>query len=160
MTQTRYARIGTSAVFTLIGMVFLVAAYSGGGAGAGNLAAGDTPNALPRILLMIWVGLGIVDLFRLSFTSAAEKKGEDDAELPGTAILGVMVLALVLAIAIVFAGYLVPVLIILPLLLYLTGTRTPFAFVLSYLLMGPALWFLFHHLLGIRLPILLSGGLL
>ncbi|MCB8840397.1 tripartite tricarboxylate transporter TctB family protein [Aurantimonas sp. VKM B-3413] len=163
MTHVRSSRFLISAGFTLVGVVFLVAAFAGGGAGSGNLAAGDTPDALPRILLFAWVGLGLADLVRQLFAGRGRAEVADGGVAGETAqsgVLGVMALALLLAVAIVFAGYLVPVLVVLPLLLYATGTRSPFAFLLSFLVLGPGLWFLFQHVLEIRLPSLLPGGLL
>lgn len=166
VTQLRAAPFLVSCGFTLLGAVFLVVAFTTGG-GRGNLAAGDTPDALPRILLFAWVGLGLADILRQvvgSRTSSPATDG-DPAEgvrdkSQGSALAGVMALTLVLSIAIVFAGYLLPVLICLPVILFLTGTRKAMPFAAAFLLLGPGLWFLFHHMLGIRLPILLPGGLL
>ena len=160
MTRSRAPQLAVSFGFTLLGLVFLFAAFAGKGGGQGNLAAGDTPDALPRILLFAWVGLGIADLLR-QFLAMRAADAPPEADEPGKpAVLTVMALSLVLAISIVFGGYLLPILICLPLILFMTGTRSPLALALAFLVLGPGLWFLFHHLLQIRLPVLLSGGVL
>ncbi|MBP0618029.1 tripartite tricarboxylate transporter TctB family protein [Jiella mangrovi] len=161
MNDSRAVRLSISSGVCLVGAAFLVSAFAGAGAGDGNLAAGDTPDALPRILLIAWVGLALADIARQLLSARSERVAADpaDAGLRNSHVGIVMAVSLALAIAIVFLGYLVPIVIALPLLLYLTGTRAPVAFAASFLLLGPGLWLLFHHLLGIRLPILMSGGL-
>ena len=62
VTQLRAAPFLVSCGFTLLGAVFLVVAFTTGG-GRGNLAAGDTPDALPRILLFVYMVLFFVTSF-------------------------------------------------------------------------------------------------
>ena len=161
MNHSRIVRLAISSSVCLVGAAFLVSAFAGAGAGTGNLAAGDTPDALPRILLFAWVGLALADIVQQLLAGRSDRVPAGGAEtgVRQAHVALVMVISLAMAIAIVFFGYLIPILIGLPLLLYVTGTRSPVAFAASFLLLGPGLWLLFHHLLGIRLPILMSGGL-
>ena len=55
-------------------------------------------------------------------------------------------------------GYAVAVTLGLGGLLWILGERDPLRFAVTLILLGPGLWAVFHHLLGLRLPLLVSGG--
>lgn len=110
---------------------------------------------LPRILLVIWIVLGIFCALYAAFWARAA--GPDRYFVGRVVLFGGILLAL--ATGILFLGYLVPMTISVAALLWCLGERQMLRFGLTLLLLGPGIWLLFHHVLGLRLPVLMSGGL-
>ncbi|MBO0663131.1 tripartite tricarboxylate transporter TctB family protein [Jiella sp. MQZ9-1] len=155
-------RLIVSAAFVVASPFFLAASLLGAAGSDMNIAAGDTSQALPHILLVVWVALGLVDLFREATTffrapAAPDSQGRSDDD--PVLVLAIMAATVGLAVAIVFFGYMVPIVLILPLLLRLAGVRSLGGGIVAFLILGPGLWWLFNDGLGIRLPALLSGGM-
>ena len=121
-----------------------------------NIAAGDAPADLPLILLTLWIMLSAFNLIR-----SLAPAGRDHFEKIGMARQSPMILTLAATILGMLAfGYLIPVSVGLAVILVLLGERRPLIFATAWLVLGPGLWFLLHHVLQIRLPSFLSGGLL
>ena len=135
-----------------VAVAALVASFDGGG--GVNAASTDSPMRLPRILLGIWIAFGLACAIRAAVL--AEKVAP--VRPKGWAIALMAMLVSLIAGLLPVLGYLVPVTIGLAGLLYILGERNPVRGGAALLLLGPGLWFLFHHVLGLRLPVLLSGG--
>lgn len=139
----------------LIGMAFVAFISSFSGSGGINAASIDSPMRLPRILLGIWAALGLACASRVMFRGGTTESGS--LQLHRLLAFGAVLLAI--AVALPFLGYLLTVTIGLAVLLCLLGERHPVRFGAALLLLGPGLWALFHHVLGLRLPLLMSGGM-
>lgn len=125
----------------------------------GNLAATGSVIDLPSLLLIVWLALSFAALIR-SYTKACGAETADELKSREiVALLPIATVTLVMAIGTVYLGYLIPVGLGLPIVMWMLGERRPVQFIFSYLVLGPGLWFLFHHVLEIRLPSLLSGGM-
>ncbi|MGN7870654.1 tripartite tricarboxylate transporter TctB family protein [Paracoccus sp. 22332] len=121
-----------------------------------NIAAADAPADLPLILLGLWALLSAIIFIR----SLMPGQYEDIAPLGLMRQAPIVLILTVTILAMLSFGYLIPVSVGLALVLWLLGERRPLAFGLTWLVLGPGLWALLHHILQIRLPSLLSGGLL
>lgn len=136
------------------GLGLLVYSYAGASGGGINAASTDSPMQLPRILLGAWILLGLVVLVQALLKPQASSERFEDRSV--WAFMGVVT---VMAIALPFLGYLIPISLGLILLLALLRERRIVQGLVAFVLLGPGLWYLFHHALGIRLPSFLSGGL-
>lgn len=121
-----------------------------------NIAAADAPTDLPLILLGLWVLLSAIILIR----SLMPGQYTDAVALGLTRQAPIVTVLAVTILAMLSFGYLIPMSVGLALVLWLLGERRPLAFGLTWLVLGPGLWVLLHHILQIRLPSLLSGALL
>ncbi len=149
-------RPGEAAVAAgLIALAALAYAASFAAGGGVNAASTDSPMRLPRILLAIWGALGLVCLIRAVVVAAP---AEDASFAPGR-LLPFAGLVVLIVLAIPFLGYLVAAGVGVAGLLWILGERNPVRGGAAFLLLGPGLWFLFHHVLDLRLPVLLSGGM-
>ena len=139
----------------LIAVAVAMVASSFATDGGVNAASSDSPMRLPRILLGIWIALGLACAIR----AALFPEPSGDMQLQPSRILPFVGLVAVMVLLLPMLGYLVSVTLGLAGLLWILGERNPLRGGLALLLLGPGLWFLFHHVLGLRLPVLLSGGL-
>jgi hypothetical protein len=146
---------GISAVALIVGIGLLVLTLRDQQTQV-NIAAGDAPADLPLILLTLWITLSAFILIRSLVPS-----GRDRFEKIGMARQAPVIVTLAATILGMLAfGYLIPVSVGLAVLLFLLRERRPLIFAAAWLVLGPGLWFLLHHVLQIRLPSFLSGGLL
>lgn len=139
----------------MIGVAMAAFATSFSGTGGGNAASNDSPMQLPRILLVLWVVFGVICAARAVFWAEPEEAGQIHVKRT-VVFAAVLVLT---ALALPFLGYLVPVTLGLFALLWCLGERDPLRFAFTLAVLGPGLWFVFHHALGLRLPLMISGGL-
>ena len=121
---------------------------------AGMYATAPNAMVLPRVLLALWAGMAAVVL--VAEWRAAPARPAGDLR-PVLWLGGSLLLA---AVALPHVGFAVMVTPLVGLSLVAMGERRPFVLLLATALLGPALWFLFHHVLLIRLPSILRGGLL
>lgn len=135
----------------LIALALLVAG------GALSVTAWQGPASamlVPRIVLTIWcvVALGVLigELIRRVPVSKATL-----SPLPL-----LMAAVLVAAVATASLGFLIPALPLVALTLWLFRIRRPLPLILGTIAIGGGLWFLFHHVLMIRLPSLLASGVI
>ncbi|TFL16050.1 tripartite tricarboxylate transporter TctB family protein [Jannaschia formosa] len=109
---------------------------------------------LPRGLLIAWGGMAAAAM-------AAEwlRPAPSDRDGTGTALwlAGVFLAG---AIALPFAGFALTIAPVTFAALVVLGERRPLVLLAATALLGPGLWALFHHVLLIRLPSILPGGLL
>ncbi|MEL7979219.1 hypothetical protein AAG584_04205 [Vreelandella titanicae] len=71
-----------------------------------------------------------------------------------------MAAVLIAAIAVASLGFLIPSLPLVALTLWMFRLRRPLPLAVGTLVIAGGLWFLFHHVLLIRLPTLLNSGAL
>lgn len=145
--------------FGLVGLAALLMWFSFVSGGGINAASTDSPMRLPRILLGLWIILAAGCGIRAIFLPARSPDSSDDIPKHlGRAGLMVGVLFLV-ALSLPYLGYLFSVTVGLALLLLLLRETSPARFTFALLLLGPGFWALFHHILGLRLPLMVSGGM-
>jgi len=125
----------------------------------GNIIAAESTVDLPLLLLSVWIGLSAIVLIQSVVEARRGRSAEVLGEQGLVRLLPAVALVTAIAAGTVFVGYLIPVAIGLPMLLWLLGEHRPAHFIGAYLILGPGLWLLFHHILEIRLPSLLPGGL-
>ncbi|GMG85642.1 hypothetical protein LNKW23_48670 [Paralimibaculum aggregatum] len=120
-----------------------------------GFAASD-PNALvlPRIVLALIVILaGIATFQELSSRRGSEERPAGKA----TVFLGII---MIVATALMpYVGFVLSVTPLVAAVTYLLGERRWYAILGTTALAGVGFWFLFHHVLLIRLPSIASGGL-
>lgn len=109
---------------------------------------------VPRIVLTLWCGVAlaitIVEFWRAS--------GLGNWSLSALPVL--MAAMLIAAIAVASLGFLIPSLPLVALTLWMFRLRRPLPLAVGTLVIAGGLWFLFHHVLLIRLPTLLNSGAL
>ncbi|GHB14930.1 tripartite tricarboxylate transporter TctB family protein [Salinicola rhizosphaerae] len=109
---------------------------------------------VPRIVLTIWCAVAALVLIG----ECAKRLPREGGGLSPLPLL--MAAVLVAAIAMASLGFLIPILPLVALTLWLFRIQRPLPLVLGTLIIGGGLWFLFHHVLLIRLPALLTSGLI
>ena len=152
-TPSRAAR-GVAAALLLAGLLAGLLASAGLAVSQGNLASVGDPLLLPGILIVCWVALAGLILWRESRRTA----GTTDPD-PGRT-WSVILVCLLGGAAVAPFGMLLAVAFTTPAVLWLCGERSFWRLLGVATALGPGLWFLFHHVFLIRLPSLLSGGLL
>lgn len=127
-------------------------------AGAGlSITAWQGPASamlVPRIVLTIWCVVALAILIGELIRRVPVKR----ATLTPLPLL--MAAVLVAAIATASLGFLIPALPLVALTLWLFRIRRPLPLLLGTIVIGGGLWFLFHHVLMIRLPALLTNGVI
>lgn len=139
-----HPRVLTAFVLLLVGMGLSITAWQGP----------DDAMLVPRFVLAIWCAAALVVLIGELVRRAPMPKLER-SPLPL-----LMVAVLIAAVATASLGFLIPVIPLVALTLWLFRVRKPLWLVLGTLILGVGLWFLFHHILLIRLPTLLTSGLI
>ena len=112
------------------------------------------PNAmvLPQVLLALWIALGLASLaLDLRAPPASERRAYRPALLVGAGLLA-------MAVALPHAGFVLTVTPLVLASLVALGERRPLPLLAATVLLGPGLWYLFHHVLLIRLPSVATGG--
>ncbi|NIC05652.1 hypothetical protein HBJ55_09460 [Halomonas sp. DX6] len=109
---------------------------------------------VPRIVLTLWSGVALaitlVELSRVTGTGS----------WPLSTLPVLMGAVLIAAIAVASLGFLLASLPLVALTLWLFRLHRPLPMALGTLVIAGGLWFLFHHVLLIRLPTLLTSGAL
>lgn len=108
---------------------------------------------VPRIVLTIWCVVTLAVLIG-EVVRCVPLESVTLSPLPL-----LMAAVLIAAIAMASLGFLIPTLPLIGLTLWLFRIRRPLPLILGTLVIGGGLWFLFHHVLLIRLPALLTSGL-
>lgn len=108
---------------------------------------------VPRIVLTIWCVVTLAVLIG----EVVRCVPLENVTLSPLPLL--MAAVLIAAIAMASLGFLIPTLPLIGLTLWLFRIRRPLPLILGTLVIGGGLWFLFHHVLLIRLPALLTSGL-
>ena len=116
--------------------------------------AASAPNAmvLPQVLLVLWIGLGLAALVG----DLRASRRVDGGRLRPALLLAAALLAT--AVLLPRVGFLIVITPLVPACLVALGERRPVPLVGATLLLGPGLWYLFHHQLLIRLPSVATGG--
>lgn len=119
-------------------------------------AWGGPPDAMlvPRIVLSLWCGVALV----ITIVEFWRASGMGNWSLSPLPVL--MVAILVAAIAVAGLGFLIPALPLVALTLWMFRLHRPLSLAVGTLVIAGGLWFLFHHVLLIRLPTLLNSGAL
>lgn len=121
---------------------------------SGMFATAPNAMVLPRGLLILWAGLAIATLVAdLRRPTASGRDGISTA-------LWLCVILLASAAALPAIGFAATVTPLVPAALVAMGERRVLVLLLATTLLGPGLWLLFHHVLLIRLPSILPGGLM
>ena len=120
----------------------------------GIFATAPNAMALPKVLLALWAGLALAILVAEWRAEAAPASGDPRPVLwLGAMLVGAALLLPVTGFAIVVTPLVLGSLVAM-------GERRPIVLLAATALLGPGLWALFHHVLLIRLPSILPGGLL
>ena len=131
-------------------------------AGAGlSITAWQGPESamlVPRIVLTIWCVMALAILIG-ELIHPAPRQRKTQALRARSPLPLLMAAVLIAAVATASLGFLIPVLPLVALTLWLFRIRRPLPLVLGTVVIGGGLWFLFHHVLLIRLPALLTSGL-
>ncbi|MEC8916818.1 MAG: tripartite tricarboxylate transporter TctB family protein [Pseudomonadota bacterium] len=114
----------------------------------------DNAMLVPRIVLTIWCAVALAILIGELIRLVPVKR----ATLTPLPLL--MAAVLIAAIATASLGFLIPALPLVALTLWLFRIRRPLPLLLGTIVIGGGLWFLFHHVLMIRLPALLTNGVI
>lgn len=109
---------------------------------------------VPRIVLTIWCAMALAILIG-ELVRRVPVKNVTLSPLPL-----LMAAVLIAAIATAGLGFLIPALPLVALTLWLFRIRRPLPLLVGTIVIGGGLWFLFHHVLLIRLPALLTSGLI
>ncbi|WP_299260720.1 tripartite tricarboxylate transporter TctB family protein [uncultured Kushneria sp.] len=145
MTSTLFhPRVLTALALLLVGAGLSVTAWQGP----------SDAMLVPRFVLAIWCAAALVVLIGELIRRAPMPSA------PRSPLPLLMAAVLIAAIATASLGFLIPVLPLVALTLWLFRVRQPLWIALGTLILGGGLWFLFHHVLLIRLPTLLTSGLI
>ncbi|WP_148253129.1 tripartite tricarboxylate transporter TctB family protein [Aidingimonas lacisalsi] len=107
---------------------------------------------VPRVVLTLWCGVALaITLVELSHATAMSSRSLSPLPV-------LMAAVLIAAIAVASLGFLLPSLPLVALTLWLFRLRRPLPLAVGTLVIAGGLWFLFHHVLLIRLPTLLTSG--
>ena len=118
----------------------------------GVIASAPNAMTLPRALLGLWVALALA----VAVAELRARKGEvSDPVRPALWLGGLLLLAAVL---LPVAGFALAITPLVAASLVVLGERRPLPLLLATALLGPGLWYLFHHVLLIRLPSIVPGG--
>ncbi|GHC18953.1 tripartite tricarboxylate transporter TctB family protein [Aidingimonas halophila] len=109
---------------------------------------------MPRVVLTLWCGFALV----ITFVELSHATAMSSRSLSPLPVL--MAAVLIAAIAVASLGFLLPSLPLVALTLWLFRLRRPLPLAVGTLVIAGGLWFLFHHVLLIRLPTLLTSGAL
>lgn len=109
---------------------------------------------VPRIVLTLWCGVA------LAITIVEFWRALGLGSWPLSALPVLMVAMLIAAIAMASLGFLISSLPLVALTLWMFRLHRPLPLVVGTLVIAGGLWFLFHHVLLIRLPTLLTSGAL
>jgi hypothetical protein len=109
---------------------------------------------VPRVVLTLW------SVIALAITLTELSRSMPTRHWAFSPLPMLMVAVLIAAVAVASLGFLLPSLPLVALTLWLFRVRRPLPLVLGTALIGGGLWFLFHHVLLIRLPTLLPSGVL
>lgn len=115
------------------------------------------PNAmvLPRVLLATIGLLACAVLVNEWRAPSGPAAGAQSAALRAWGLAAALTVA---ALALPHTGFAIMITALIPVCLLLTGERRPFVLLAVTAVTGPGLWYLFHHVLLIRLPSIVSGG--
>ncbi|SNY91091.1 Tripartite tricarboxylate transporter TctB family protein [Cohaesibacter sp. ES.047] len=144
--------VAVSSAIIVGGLTLYALTSTGGGM---NAASSDSPMRLPFILLAVWGVLSIAIIIRAVRKSVAKRV--DLGRVREVCLI--CLLMIVMTVGFQYVGYLIVIVVGLPLLLWRLGESSLVRGTLAFLILGPGMWFLFHHFLGIRLPAILPGGL-
>lgn len=109
---------------------------------------------MPRVVLAIWCAMALALVI-------VEALRHAPAPRPSLSPLPLLMGAvLVAAVTMDTLGFLLPALVLVALTLWLFRVRRPLSLLVGTALIGGGLWFLFHHVLLIRLPALLNSGVI
>ena len=146
-------RLAVAALLLLAALVLLLHSYAPRYA-AGMYATAPNAMVLPRVLLVLWAGMAAAVL-------VAEWRATPDRPKGDVApVLWLGAFFLVAAITLPFVGFAIMITPLMAAGLVVMGERHPLVLLAATALLGPGLWFLFHHVLLIRLPSIVPGGLL
>ncbi|MGM8850634.1 tripartite tricarboxylate transporter TctB family protein [Salinicola halophyticus] len=138
-----HPRVLTALALLLAGGALSVSAWQGP----------DSAMLVPRIVLTIWCVMALAILIG-ELVRRVPVKNVTLSPLPL-----LMAAVLIAAIATASLGFLIPALPLVALTLWLFRIRRPLPLLVGTIVIGGGLWFLFHHVLLIRLPALLTSGL-
>ncbi|WP_136065127.1 tripartite tricarboxylate transporter TctB family protein [Modicisalibacter radicis] len=125
-----------------IGIFLSIVAWSGPGSSM----------AVPRATLSLWCFIAL-----LITINELRRNIRIDSAMP-VKVKMLMITVLVASLVIYYVGFLIVSAIIVPVILWLFKVRSPLHIALGTLLVGTGIWFVFHHVLLIRLPTLLESG--
>lgn len=128
--------------------------------GTGNMVANSSSGALTKPLSVIWVLLSTVILIKDLIYGFLSKESENTENILPFKLLAVMALMSIIIFLIPTLGFLIAITTSLPLLLVLMGTRGKWRVIVATAILGPTIWFVFHHVLLLRLPSIVPGGML
>ena len=147
-------------LFLLLAGAVLLYSDIGDNSGGGNIAAAHRSFSLPVALLVIWIGLAALLLVQSLVRLKAPSSGRlETPPMESVKLIAAIIITLATAVGTVYFGYLVPVTIGISAFLLAIGEYNPMRLTFGIFLFGPGLWFLFHHVLLIRLPSLISAEL-
>nr|WP_163502103.1 hypothetical protein [Halomonas socia] len=109
---------------------------------------------VPRFVLTLWCGVALA----ITLVEMSRVTGLGSWSL--STLLVLMAAMLIAAIAVASLGFLLPALPLVALTLWLFRLHRPLPLAVGTLAIAGGLWFLFHHVLLIRLPTLLTSGAL
>ncbi|MCE7520189.1 tripartite tricarboxylate transporter TctB family protein [Halomonas titanicae] len=109
---------------------------------------------VPRIVLTLWCVIALA----ITLAELSRGSGLGSGSLSTLPVL--MAAVLIAAIAVASLGFLIPSLPLVALTLWMFRLRRPLPLAVGTLVIAGGLWFLFHHVLLIRLPTLLNSGAL
>ena len=140
--------------FVIRPRLLLAMALLGVGAGLSVVAWAGPSDAMlvPRVVLSVWC------LVALLIVVAEAARGVPAVTPSFSPLPLLMAAVLVAALAMKHIGFLLPSLPLIALTLWLFRVRRPLSLILATILIAGGLWFLFHHVLLIRLPSLLTSG--
>ncbi|MBZ9558622.1 MULTISPECIES: tripartite tricarboxylate transporter TctB family protein [unclassified Modicisalibacter] len=135
-------RVLVAVLLLVVGVVLAGQAWSG------------PANAMlvPRVVLTLWSVIALA----ITVMELASHQSRDMRYLSPLPLLMASVLAA--AVAVASLGFLVPSLPLVALTLWLFRVRRPVSLLMGTLVIAGGLWFLFHHVLLIRLPTLMTNG--
>lgn len=146
-------RLAVAALLTAAAVALLVHTFDPRYA-SGMFATAPNAMVLPRVLLILWAGLALAGL--VVDWRNPEASGRDGLSV-AILLCGVMGTG---AVALPAIGFAATVTLLVAAALIAMGERRIPVLLLATAVLGPGLWALFHHLLQIRLPSVLPGGLM
>ncbi|MCG7599675.1 tripartite tricarboxylate transporter TctB family protein [Halomonas sp. McH1-25] len=114
----------------------------------------DGAMLVPRVVLAIWCAMAL----SLVIVEALRRAPPLKPSLSPLPLL--MGAVLVAAVTVDTLGFLLPALVLVALTLWLFRVRRPLPLLVGTVLIGGGLWFLFHHVLLIRLPAMMNSGVI
>ncbi|WP_447895037.1 tripartite tricarboxylate transporter TctB family protein [Vreelandella sp. GE22] len=133
--------------------------FNTGSVGSENMIANSSSGSLTDPLSLLWVAMASIIFIKDIFGKISRNQEDNSKSTVSLKLITIMALISLIVWITPILGFFIVITTFLPLLLFLIGTKGKWQITIATIILGPAIWFLFHHLLSLRLPTILPGGI-